>query len=229
MQEKPARIAAAVVALIYIGIQTFQWYVFEQFPAPSSPREELMQGHHPLHVARSWVMLFAMFGLMYLYYVVCSLAARINRFWARFAFLGFFIFLSLEFTLRSIELFYIQQQLPEMALKSSEQALPGIIDKMQTFQSIQSSLYFPLIFGAQIGYVTLFFLFARGGKINRIIRVVMAINFLRSLWRLLMSYAGLTWLQQGNWYDKLYLPLVVVQFGLMAFWLFKVKDTGNQA
>ncbi|HEX6432193.1 MAG TPA: hypothetical protein VF008_31090 [Niastella sp.] len=226
MKEKPVRIAAAVIALVYIGIQGFQDYVFAQFPSPSSPREELMQGFHPLHLIRSWLMLFAMFGLLFLYLVICSLAAKMNRFWARLAFSGVFIFLFLEIIIRSIELFYIQQYLPEQALKSNDQALPGIIDKMQTFQTIQVSLYFPLIFSALIAYVILFFLFAGGEKVNRLIRFVMAVNILRSLWRLLSDYGNISWLQ-GSLYNRLYFTLVVLLFGSTAVWLLILKEKQN--
>jgi hypothetical protein len=226
MKERPVRIIAAVIALVYIGIQGFQEYVFAQFPSPASPKEELMQGFHPLHLTRSWLMLFAMFGLLFLYLVICSLAAKVNRFWARFAFSGVFIFLFLEIIIRSIELFYIQQFLPEQALKSNEQALIGIIGKLQTFQTIQASLYFPLIFSALIAYVILFFLFAGGEKVNRLIRFVMAVNILRSLWRLLSDYGNISWLQ-GNLYNRTYFALVVLLFGCTALWLFKKKEEGD--
>jgi hypothetical protein len=226
MKEKPVRIAAAVIALVYIGIQGFQEYVFAQFPSPATPKEELLQGFHPLHLTRSWLMLFAMFGLLFLYLVICSLAAKVNRFWARFAFSGVFIFLFLEIILRSIELFYTQQYLPKQALTSNEEALIGIIDKMQTFQTIQASLYFPLIFSALIAYVILFFLFAGGEKVNRLIRFVMAVNILRSFWRLLSDYGNVSWLQ-GNLYNRIYFAMVVLLFGLTAVWLFKKKENGN--
>jgi len=226
MKEKPVRIAAVVIALVYIGIQGFQAYVFAQFPSPATPKEELMQGFHPLHLTRSWLMLFAMFGLLFLYLVICSLAAKVNRFWAQLSFSGVFIFLFLEIMLRSIELFYTQQYLPEQALKSNEQALIGIIDKMQTFQTMQASLYFPLIFSALIAYVILFFLFAGGEKVNRLIRFVMAVNILRSLWRLLSDYCKISWLQ-GNLYNRIYFAMVVILFGLTALWLFKKKENEN--
>ena len=226
MKERPVRLAAAVIALVYIGIQGFQAYVFAQFPAPATPKEELLQGFHSLHITRSWLMLLAMFGLLFLYLVICSLAAKVNRFWARLAFSGIFIFLFLELIIRSIELFYIQQYLPEQALKSNEQTLPGIIDKMQTFQTIQGSLYFPLIFAALITYVILFFLFTGGEKVNRLIRFVMAVNILRSIWRLLSDYGNVTWLQ-GNLYNRIYFAMVVLLFGLTAVWLFKKKENGH--
>ncbi|MBO9561707.1 MAG: hypothetical protein J7621_03000 [Niastella sp.] len=225
MKDRQIRIVAAVVALVYIGIQSFQWYVFGQFPTPASPREELLQGYHPLHVVRSWLMLLAMFGLLFLYYVVCSIAARINHAWGRFAFPGFFIFLILEMILRSIELFYIQQHLPILALKSNGEDLQRIIDQFQTFQSIQQALYFPLIFSGFISYVILFFLFGGGQRVNRIIRFVMGVNILRVVWRLLSDYGHVSWLQ-GNLYDRIYLPLVVLVFGSMAFWLIRYKEEG---
>ena len=104
MNLKILRVAAAIIALIYIAIQTFQWYVFEQFKTPASAAEELQQGNHSLHLVRSSLMLAAMFMLLYVRYVICFLAGIYNRFWANLAFICYFIFFMLEVLLRSTEL-----------------------------------------------------------------------------------------------------------------------------
>ena len=224
MNIKLLRVTAAVIALIYIVIQTFQWYVFEQFKAPASATEELQQGHHSLHLVRSSVMLAAMFGLLYVRYVICFLAGMHNRFWANLAFICYFVFFIIEILLRSTELFYAQLYLPSKALLANANELNGIIDKFQTFQAVQSALYFPLIVSATISYAILFILFLSiKQKVNWIIRSVLGIDLLRSFWRLSSDYFNVKWLQ-GDLYSTIYLPLVIITFGPICIWLIKFKD-----
>lgn len=224
MNIKILRVTAAVIALIYIAIQTFQWYVFEQFDIPASAAEELQQGNHPLHLVRSSLMLAAMFALLYVRYVICFLAETHNRFWANLAFICYFIFFIIEVLLRSTELFYTQLYLPQKAAAVNANELNGIIDKFQTFQTIQSALYFPLIVSATISYAILFFLFPPiNQKVNWIIRSVLAIDLLRSFWRLSSDYFNVKWLQ-GDLYSTIYLPLVIITFGPICIWLLKFND-----
>lgn len=224
MNFKPIRVSAAIVALAYIAIQSFQWYVFGQFTVPASSVEELQQGNHPLHLVRSSLMLTAMFGLLFVRYVICSLAAVSNRFWAILAFISYFVFFMLEILLRSTELFYTQLYLPRQALAANANDLHSIVDKFQTFQTIQSALYFSLILAGTFSYAILFFLFSPAKqKINRLIKFVFAVDFLRSVWRLSSDYFGVQWLQ-GNLYEQIYLPLVFITFGSICIWLLKVKD-----
>jgi hypothetical protein len=224
MNIKILRVAAAVIALIYIAIQTFQWYVFEQFNMPASAAEELQQGNHPLHLVRSSLMLAAMFLLLYVRYVICFLAGIYNRFWANLAFICYFIFFMLEVLLRSTEMFYAQLYLPKKALAVNANEVDRIIDQFQTFQTIQSALYFPLILSATISYAILFFLFLSiKQKVNWIIRSVLAIDLLRSFWRLSSDYFNIKWLQ-GDLYSTIYLPMVIITFGPISIWLLKLKD-----
>ncbi|HVK48037.1 MAG TPA: hypothetical protein VM488_09340, partial [Pseudobacter sp.] len=60
-------------------------------------------------------------------------------------------------------------------------------------------------------------------KVHRIIRFVMLVNILRSSWRLGSDFLNIRWLQ-GSLYDTVYLPLVVVVFGLTAIWLLRLKN-----
>ncbi|OQP58350.1 hypothetical protein [Niastella populi] len=224
MNTKILRVVAAVIALIYVAIQTFQWYVFEQFNPPASAAEELQQGNHPLHLVRSSLMLAAMFMLLYVRYVICFIAGMYNRFWANLAFICYFTFFMLEVLLRSTELFYLQLHLPQKARGADAHELKGIIDQFQTFQTIQSALYFPLIVSATISYAILFFLFwSVKQKVNLIIKAVLAIDLLRSFWRLSGDYFNVQWLQ-GDLYSTIYLPMVIITFGPISIWLLKFKD-----
>jgi hypothetical protein len=224
MNFKNIRTGAAIIAVVYIAIQSFQHYVFRSFTNPVSPMEELQQGNHSLHVLRSFLMLGAMFGLLFIRYVICYLMGMYNRFWAILAFFSYFIFFMLEVLLRSSELFYLQIYLPKRALAANANELQSIIDKFQTFQSIQSALYFPLILSALGSYVILFFLFIPfKQKINWLIKFVLGVDIVRSVWRLLSDYFNVTWLQ-GNLYSQIYLLLVFITFGPLCIWLFRVKD-----
>lgn len=216
------RRTAACIALAYILIQSFQWYVFAQFPVAANVQEELMQGNHTLHITRSWLMLLSMFGLMIVNITICYIASKINIFWSVIAMIGFLTFFLLEISLRSVELFYTQLYLPQQALNATTTAMEGILDKFSTFTQIQQALYFPLIFSTTISYVVLFFLFPSAEKIHRIIKLVMGINILRSVWRISADFLHISWLQ-GSLYNTLYLPLVVLLFGLTAWWLLKLR------
>lgn len=216
------RKTAACIAIAYILVQSVQWYVFAQFPAAANLQEEMMQGAHPLHIARSWLMLLSMFGLMIVNITICYIASRINQVWSVIAFTGFLTFYLLEISLRSVELFYTQLYLPKQALTATPVVMENILDKFSTFTQIQQALYFPLIFSTTISYVVLFFLFPSTVKVHRVIRVVMGVNILRSVWRISADFLHISWLQ-GSLYNTLYLPLVVLLYGLTAWWLLKLK------
>ena len=74
--SRPHRRAAAAIALLYVAIQTFQWYVFSKLPETDQPVASLMQGPRPLNLARAGTMLLSFFGLAYLFLVVCGIASR---------------------------------------------------------------------------------------------------------------------------------------------------------
>lgn len=215
------RRSAAFIAIAYILVQSFQWYVFAQFPAAANVQEEMMQGHHPLHITRSWLMLISMFAMLILNMTVCYIASKINLFWSVVAMAGYFTFYLLEISLRSVELFYTQLYLPQQALNAAPGTLQNILDKFSTFGNIQHALYFPLIFSTTICYFSLFFIFRP--KVHRIIWLVMLANILRSGWRLGADFLNIGWLQ-GSLYNTLYLPMVVLLFGLTAIWLLRLKN-----
>lgn len=221
MGGKRLRIAAGVTALVYLGIQVFQDYVFRTLPVPATPAEELMAGAHPLHLARSTLMLFAMFGLVFIYGVIALQRARTRPILAGTAFLSYFTFGLLEIGLRSTELFWTQIQLPAAYAATHD---PAILDQVATFQAVQSALYFPLGFSTLIGSVLMLFLFETPPRLNWVIRIAFAWNALRITARTLTGYAGLPILP-GALYEKIYLFGVVAAFYVpAAYWLFKVPD-----
>lgn len=221
------RIAAAIVAIGYIAIQSFQWFVFSQLPATDGPAEALLQGPLPLNLARAVLMLLAFFGLAYLFLVCCVIAFRRRPLAAIAAFLGFFVFCLLEVQLRSVELFFVYLELPEryQAATAVEQA--RILELQATFQSVQHALYFPLGLSWVLGSVALC-LGLGGHRLDWLAQLAFGINALRLMLRMLDVYVfGGPHFDQL--YGTLYLPLVYLTFVPVAAWLLLRRDDTDVA
>lgn len=213
---------AAALAVLYVAIQTFQSFVFSQLPVPEGPLQELLQGPLPINVARAALMLLSFFGLAHVFLVVCATQYRRNPLLAISAFLGFFVFCLLEIGLRSVELFHVQLQLPDLyAAATSDAAREHVLASMAGFQSVQLALYFPLMLAQALASLALCLGF-RGGQGQLLLRVVMGINAARLLTRMCGLYLHVPWFDAIN--EALYLPLVYVVYGGIAAWLFMRRD-----
>ena len=221
---KRLRGAAAATAIVYIAIQAFQEVVFRMLGEPATPAEALAVGGHPLQIVRSTAMLAAMFGLLFLYGVICAQRARERPVLAGFTFLSFLLFGFLEIGLRSVELIWTQLELPAAYARAPD---PAILDRVAVFQSVQHALYLPLGFSVLLGNVLGAWLFATGRTLDRVIQVVFVLNALRNATRLLTVYAG--WpLFPAAAYDAAYFAMVVAFYGPVAYWLVK-RDDGPAA
>jgi hypothetical protein len=225
MTGRRLRIAAAVTAIAYIAIQAFQEVVFRSLGEPATPAEALALGGHPLHVARSTAMLAAMFGLIFLYGVICVQRVRARPVLAGFTFLAFLLFGWLEIGLRSVELIWTQLELPAAYARAPD---PVILDRVELFGSVQHALYLPLGFAVLLGSVLGVWLFATGRRLDRVIQVVFAINALRNATRMVTVYIG--WpLFPAAAYDAAYFAMVVAFYGPIAYWLVKRDDADRAA
>ncbi|HWR16365.1 MAG TPA: hypothetical protein VN577_16195 [Terriglobales bacterium] len=224
-------VAAAVVSVLYIAVQSFQWWVFAKVPEGNGLAGALESGAHPLNVARSWLMLLAIFGLVFVYYTVCLTFERQNRAGAWLAFLGFFVFFLMEITLRSTELFYFQIQLPAEFHATTDAAVrASMLHSMEVFQGIQHALYFPLMMAPTLGSVIVLTVIPRV-SVHWPIAAAMAINALRVALRIVGEYLGWNVLSPAvmTWS---YLPLVFMVWGLTAWWLVRMArgaDAGSRA
>lgn len=218
------RIAAAVVALGYVAIQTFQWYAFAQLPAAATPTAQLLQGPLPLNLTRAALMLLAFPGLLYLFGVTCAIAYRRHRGRAIAAFLGFFVFCFLEIQLRSVELFYVFDRLPaQYAAATSALERANVLDAQATFGAVQFALYFPLGLAWLTGSVLVCAgLGAR--RLDWLAQGAFGLNAVRLLLRTLDVYV--LGLKFDALYDQLYLPLVVLTFVPLAAWLLLRGEEG---
>jgi hypothetical protein len=220
MAGQRLRNAAAMVALLYVGVQAFQEYVYRTLPTPSSPADELMAGASSLHVARSTLLLFAMFGLLFIFGVIALAGARRRPVLAGAAFLAYVVFFLLEIGLRSTELFWIQLQLPAAYAASHD---PALVEQMQTFQAVQGALYFPLGFSTLLGSVMMMLLFDVPPRRNWVVRIAFGWNALRIAARQLTAYAGIAILPAAI-YETYYFPITVLAFYVpVAWWLWRAE------
>lgn len=220
--DRRLRLAAAAVALVYIAIQAFQEYVFRATGDGATPAAALALGAHPLQLARSTAMLAAMFGLVFLYTVICLQRVRERPVLAGFMFLAFLLFGCLEIGLRSVELIWTQIELPAAYARTAD---PAILERAATFASVQRALYLPLGLAVLIGSVLGAWLFASGRRIDRIVQVVFVLNALRNATRLITVYIG--WpLFPAAAYDAAYFAMVLAFYVPVAYWLIRRDDAG---
>lgn len=216
---------AAIVALIFVAVQSFQWYVFGQLPEAEGPERQLLQGPHPLNLARAASMLLSFFGLAYLFLVSCGVAWRRNPTLAMLAFLGFFVFCLLEVQLRAVELFHVYLALPaqyQATTDAAEQA--RILAAQGTFQSVQYALYFPLGLSWVLGSVLICIALGRD-RVHWLALWAFGLNAVRLFLRMIDSY--LIGPKFDALYGTLYLPLVYLSFVPLAVWLWRQESGGG--
>ncbi|MFB3388345.1 hypothetical protein [Flavobacterium sp. LAR06] len=216
------RMAAAVVAIIYILVQTFQWWVFAKVPETGNVITDFLNGGNKLNIYRSWLMLLSMFGLLYLFFTICFDDFRQDKGWRILAFSGFFIFCLLELFIRSIELFFVQGYLVDTYATANSADREPIIKTVTSLQQVWWALYFPLGLSQLLGSIILAGLYLKSMGIDRLIKVVFIINSCRLFLRMLDSYLDINILGISTLLNnELYLPLVIIMFGLKAVWLVK--------
>lgn len=211
------RLVAAAIAVAYIAIQGFQWYVFDVLPETSAAAEALMQGPHPLNIARAVSMLLAFFGLCWMFGVASALAARRRPLLAAAAFVGFFAFCLLEASLRAVELFHVYLVLPSQYQVADAAGQAAVLAQAANFASIQHALYFPLGLSWALGSVLLCVALGER-RIDRLAQFAFGLNALRLVLRMADDYLFPP-VSHDALYGALYLPLVVLTFVPLAVWL----------
>jgi hypothetical protein len=215
MLSRRIRVTAGIVALAYIAIQVFQEYVYRTLPVPTTGVEELVAGAQPLHVVRSALMLFGIAGATFVYVVVPLHRVRARPVAAGVAIAAFGVWAIFELGLRSVELFWTQLQLPS-AYAATHDA--GIVDQLTTFAAVQGALYVPLMGASLVGSIAMVLVARRSG--DRLLVAVFAFNAVRIVVRMLSAYTGVPLLPAGV-YDQVYLGIVVIVHGPLAYWLMR--------
>jgi hypothetical protein len=216
------KVGAGVVCILYILVQSFQWWVFAQAPSPTpTPLEDFLFNAQPLSILRSWLMLFSMFGLFYVFFVVCLSVYETHKTSSLLALVGFFVFFLLEIALRSIELFYTQVHLPaQYAATTDPFQRAQILSYIAQFQQVQFALYFPLGLTQTVGSFIIAGVYPTTPRYHYAMKAVLFFNGLRLFLRMLTNYGGINAFPT-NWYESLYLPMVYLTFGIMAVWFLR--------
>jgi|SRR5688572_11255453 len=219
---------AATFCVAYILIQVFQRFVFMSVPQPKNFAEELVLGSMPIHIWRSTLLLLSFFALIYVYAVIVFHEFKKSVLLYTTAFIGLLIFCFLEIGIRSVELFYTQIQLPTEFVNAKDELVKNsILDKYAAFQSIKGALYFPLLFSQGISSAIIAYLFSTKQKENYLIKVAFGVNAVRIAGRLGGMFLHVKWLDSFS--GTLYLPLVIIIFGLLVFWFIKSKPDRTAA
>lgn len=217
------RVVAAIFCIAYILIQSFQQYVFSLMPGKTSMTEELLLGSMNIHLWRSFLLLISFFLLVFVFNAVVLYCYNKFKFFSIIALIGFLIFCCLEIGLRSVELFYVQIELPRNYSNAATSTIKlTVIDNYNVFRSVQAALYFPLMLSQAVSSLLVAIIFPVRSKINLMIKVAFILNAVRLAGRLLGMYAGIHWLD--NLSGTLYLPFVIIIYGLMAGWFLFAKD-----
>ena len=217
--------AAALVALAYVGIQSFQWFVFSRLPETTDAVAALLQGPHPHNIARALTMLFSFVGLAYLFLVTCGIVARRSPAMAVAAGLGFLVFCVMELQLRSVELFHVFLALPQQYLAAATAAQQAqVLHDAAQFQAIQHALYFPLGLSWLLASALICFAL-RGSRFDGLARWAFGLNALRLLLRMLDVYVFGP--HFDALYSTLYLPLVWLSFVPLAIWLWRREPAAH--
>jgi hypothetical protein len=204
-------------------IQIFQLYVVKTLPETNSISEEFLQGRAAINIWRSLVLLLSFIPLIYTFLIICSHNLKYNFALTIYAFLGLFMFCFLEITIRSIELFYTQLILPSSYLQATNlNEKKVLLDNYSAFQSVQYALYFPLMLTQAIGSIILSIIFSNRQKVNLLLKTAFALNAIRLAGRLIGMFLHINWFDSFS--GSLYLPSIIIIYGLITVWLIKVKD-----
>lgn len=222
---RPHFTAAAWIAVAYIAIQSFQWYVFSVSPPEGSPEATLLAGPSTLELTRASLMLASFFAQAYLFLVVCASNAARAPIASILAFLGLFVFCLLEAVLRSIELFWATLALSAQYSAATLAERSQILDTHATFYAVQHAVYFPLGLSQLLASVLL--AYTLRGPWSGIARFAFGFNAVRLGLRMLDVYV--VGPRFDAMYGTLYLPMVYVVFGGIALWLWKMAKQSQPA
>lgn len=222
--SKNLKLSAAIFSLLYIFIQAYQAWVFKTIPFDPDVAQQLLDGNNPLHIVRSWLMFFAMFGLWFVFFTITFSRFEQNKAVTVLAFTGFSVFCLLEIMLRSTELLYIQIHLPKLYLSTGDELIKKhILNQYTAFYDIQFALYFPLGLSQIIGSLCIAGYFPNRG-IDRFIRVIFLLNAIRLILRSIGNYFHVDIFGFNTVYGDIYLPMVILIDGGKAFWLLKTAN-----
>jgi hypothetical protein len=214
----------AACCVYYVLAQLIQEITFHFGINDSAAGEaEILQRLLPLDQLRAVLILLA---FSFIPIIAAYAGVALLRYRARPAasLLGFgfsFLFVGTEASIRSIDLFLISRTWAVQYQAATSEALKhAIAGRIQTWDESVGALYFALL-GAHLLSSACFAIaiWDRDDKWNRIVALGFVLTAIECASRIAEGYLGRSWLRGPNY--AAYLPVVLLNFGTLATWLWK--------
>ena len=214
----------AACCVYYVAAQLVQEITFHFGLNVSATGEaEILQRLLPLDQLRAVLILL---GFSFVPIVTAFAGIALLRYRARPAasLLGFafsFLFVGMEASIRSIDLFLVSRNWAVQYQAAASDALRhAIAGRMQIWDESVGALYFALL-GAHLLSSACFAIatWDREDKWNRIVALGFVLTAIECAGRIAEGYLGQTWLSGANY--ALYFPIVLLSFGTLAIWLWR--------
>jgi hypothetical protein len=214
----------AACCVYYVFAQLIQEITFHLGLNDSAVGQaEILQRLSPLDQLRAVLILlgFSFIPIIAAYAGVALLRYRLRPAASVLGFAFSFLFVGMELSIRSVDLFLISRnwavQYQAAASEALRQAIGG---RIQIWDDSVGALYFALL-GAHL-LASLCFAIAlwdRENKWNRIVALGFALTAMECAGRIAEGYLGQTWLDGPN--HAAYFPIVLLNVGTLAVWLWK--------
>ena len=214
----------AACCIYYVAVQLIQEITFHVGISVSAGGEaEILQRLLPLDQLRAVLILlgFTFVPIVTAYAGVALLRYRVRPAASLLGFGFSFLFVGTEASIRSIDLFLISRNWAVQYQAAASEALRlAIAGRIQIWDESVGALYFGLL-GAHLLSSGCFAIaiWDREDKWNRIVALGFVLTVIECAGRIAEGYLGQVWLSGPNY--AAYLPIVFLNFGTLAIWLWR--------
>ena len=214
----------AACCVYYIFAQLIQEITFHFGINDAAMGEaEILQRLLPLDQLRAVLILlgFSFIPIIAAYAAIALLQYRLRPAASVLGFAFSFLFVGMELSTRSVDLFLISRTWAVQYQAAASEALRhAIAGRIQVWDDSVGALYFALL-GAHLLASVCFAiaLWDREDKWNRIAALGFALTAVECVGRIAEGYLGQTWLDGPN--HAAYFPVVLLNLGTLAVWLWK--------
>lgn len=205
-----------IVLFFFLATQVFQQYtmMFGVMSEVTDLHSGIVIGQHISNKVRLFGILMSMFLLIYGYSVLSLSFFKQRPLSSILALIFFLIFCGIEISYRSIEFFYVLNDMGATYAVSDSATQAQMLPRFREIHGIIAAAYFPLLMSHLLASVFLVYASLPDAS-SRLITIAMAINAVRLLIRL----TGFTPFEYLNIFSgPLYFPPVAVVFVLMIIW-----------
>ena len=214
------RFATACCAY-YVIAQVIQEAAFRHGINDAAAGEQrILQRLLPLDQFRLTVILLSFFPILVAFAAVALRRIRSSPAASVLGFTFSFLFVTVEVSTRSIELFLVGKQ---WAMEYHSAASPAIqqlvAGRIQLWEESVGAFYFVLLAGHLLASTCFAIAAWDDDRWNQIVAIAFIVNAVRLASRIAEGYLGQRWLDPVN--DAVYFPAVALIFGTLTAWLWK--------